>query len=135
MNKVILLGNLTRDPEQRQTKSGVEVSIFTLAVNRQFKNKNGDYEADFIRCIAFGRTAELIGQYLSKGSKCAIEGRIQTRNYEVDGQTRYVTEIVAENVQFIGKGKTPNQSQNADTSQNEASQIDPYGIDDSDLPF
>lgn len=135
MNRVILLGRLTRDPEQRQTQSGVEVSAFTLAVNRQFKNKNGDYEADFIRCVAFGKTAELIGQYLSKGSQCAIEGRIQTRAYEKDGQRQYATEIVVDNVQFIGKGKMSNQSQNADTGQNRAPQIDPYEIDDGSLPF
>lgn len=132
MNRVVLLGRLTRDPEQRQTQTGVEVSTFTLAVNRQFKNKDGDYQADFIRCTAFRKTAELIGKYLSKGSQCAVDGRIQTRTYEKDGQRHYVTEIVAENVQFIGKGKTSNQG---DTSENRAGQIDPYDINDDDLPF
>lgn len=130
MNRVILLGRLTRDPEQRQTQSGVEVSTFTLAVNRQFKNKNGDYEADFIRCVAFNRTAQLIGQYLRKGSQCAVEGRIQTRNYEKDGQRYYVTEVVVDRVQFIGGEQTEKQKPTAEDIYG-----DPLEIDDSELPF
>jgi single-strand DNA-binding protein len=106
MNKAILIGNLTRDPEARTTPSGVAVTTFTIAVNRRFTNQQGVREADFIPIVTWRQTAELCARYLSKGRKVAVEGMIQTRSYDAqDGTKRYVTEIVADNVEFL----SPNQ--------------------------
>jgi len=106
MNKVILIGNLTRDPEARTTQSGVAVTTFTIAVNRRFTNQQGVREADFINIVAWRQTAELCARYLSKGRKVAVEGSIQTRSYDAqDGTKRYVTEVVADNVEFIGSNQ------------------------------
>lgn len=106
MNKAILIGNLTRDPEARTTQSGVAVTTFTIAVNRRFTNQQGVREADFIPIVTWRQTAELCARYLTKGRKVAVEGSIQTRSYDAqDGTKRYVTEIVADNVEFL----SPNQ--------------------------
>ncbi len=103
MNKAILIGNLTRDPEMRNGASGVPVCTFTLAVNRRFANKQGVREADFINIVTFRQTAELCARYLTKGRKVAVIGSIQTRSYDAqDGTKRHVTEVVADEVEFIG---------------------------------
>ena len=92
MNKVVLVGRLTRDPEVRSSSNGMQNARFSVAVNRNFKNKEGGYDADFISCVAFGRTAEFIGKYFKKGSMIGIEGRIQTGSYDAqDGTKRYTT--------------------------------------------
>lgn len=101
INNVTLVGRLTKDPQIRTTPSGVEIGQFSLAVNRNFSNNNGQKETDFIQIVVFRKQAQLCGQYLHKGSLCGIIGRIQTRNYDKDGQRIYVTEIVADNVQFL----------------------------------
>ena len=101
MNKVFLIGRLTRDPELRYTGSNVPVATFSIAVNRNFTNQSGEREADFINIIVWRKQAENIKNYVKKGSQVAIDGRIQTRNYEQDGVKRYVTEVVADNVQFL----------------------------------
>lgn len=102
MNKAILIGNLTADPEVKTTTTGIPVATFTLAVGRNFTNQSGEREADFIRCVSFRKQAEVIGQYLSKGSKVAVEGRIQTGSYDApDGTKRYTTDIICENVEFL----------------------------------
>lgn len=112
MNTVIIIGRLVADPEIKTTTNGVSVASFNLAVNRNFKNAQGEREADFPRCIAFRKTAELIGQYLSKGSKVAVNGRIQTRSYDnQQGQKVYVTEVVVNEVEFLDS-KQDNQQQN-----------------------
>ena len=99
MNKVILIGRLARDPEMRTTPSGVATTSFTIAVQRNYANAQGDREADFISCVAWRKQAENIAKYCSKGSQVAVEGRIQTRNYDAqDGTKRYVTEVIADNV-------------------------------------
>ena len=103
MNKVILIGRLTRDPELRYTSSNVPTASFSLAVDRTFTNQNGEREADFINIVVWRKQAENCKNYLTKGSQVAIEGRIQTRNYDgQDGKKVYVTEVVADNVQFLG---------------------------------
>lgn len=100
MNKVILIGRLTADPEIRATQSGKTVASYRLAVDRAFKSE-GQPEADFINCIAFGKGAEFAEKYLHKGMKIALEGRIQTRNYDDrDGKKVYVTEIIVEHHEF-----------------------------------
>lgn len=102
MNKVFLIGRLTRDPEIRYTSSNVAVTTFSIAVNRTFANQNGEREADFINIVVWRKQAENCKNYLNQGSQVAIDGRIQTRNYEdQNGQKRYVTEVVADNVQFL----------------------------------
>lgn len=102
MNRVVLVGRLTKDPELRYTPSGVAVATFTLAVNRSFTNQQGDREADFINCVVWRKPAENVANFLKKGSLAGVDGRIQTRNYEgQDGKRVYVTEVVAESVQFL----------------------------------
>lgn len=112
MNKVILIGRLTRDPELRYTSSNVPTASFSIAVDRNFTNQNGEREADFINIVVWRKQAENCKNYLTKGSQVAIDGRIQTRNYEgQDGKKVYVTEVVADNVQFLGsKGSNTTQA-------------------------
>jgi single-strand DNA-binding protein len=102
LNKALLYGNLTRDPEVRALPSGQQVATFGLATNRTFKNKEGQQQeqTEFHNIVAFGRTAEVMGQYLKKGRPVFVEGRIQTRSWEADGKKNYRTEIVVDNFQF-----------------------------------
>ena len=102
MNKVVLIGNLVRDPEVRATQSGISVCNFTVAVNRRFKNANGEQETDYLNVIAWRQLAELCGKYLAKGRKVAVTGSIQTRTYEAkDGSKRTAWDIVADEVEFL----------------------------------
>ena len=142
MNKAILIGNLTRDPELRTTASGVSVCTFTLAVNRRFTNQDGVREADFINIVTWRQTAELCARYLSKGRKAAVVGTIQSRSYDAqDGTKRYVTEIVADEVEFIGssgasqelKDPAPPPSEPSGYAGQSASGFS--DIDDDELPF
>ena len=106
VNNVVLVGRLVRDVDLRQTSTGKEMTYFTLAVNRNFKNEQGEQAADFISCVAFGKTAENMARFLSKGSLIAVEGRISTRNFQGnDGKTVYVTEVVASNITFLESKK------------------------------
>lgn len=151
MNKVFLIGRLTRNPELRYTSSNIACSTFTLAVNRDFTNQNGERESDFINIQVWKKLAENIKNYLTKGSQVAIDGRIQTRSYDdQNGNKRYVTEVVAENVQFLDSKKDgqANEVQNKSQNNLQVSQTDPYAdmgrqvsmddypnISDDDLPF
>lgn len=104
LNKVLLIGNLTRDPELRYVPSGTAVATFTIAVNRVYTSQAGEKkeEVSFIRIVVWGRRAEVCGEYLSKGSPVFIEGRLQSRSWEgQDGQKRSTTEVIADNVQFL----------------------------------
>ena len=106
-NKVLLIGNLTRDPELRYVPSGTAVATFTIAVNRVYTSQAGEKkeEVSFIRIVVWGRRAEVCGEYLSKGSPVFIEGRLQSRSWEgQDGQKRSTMEVVADNVQFLRAG-------------------------------
>ena len=107
LNKVFLLGNLTRDPELRHTAQGTSVANFSIAVNRTYKGNDGDFkkETSYFNIIVWGRIGENCAKYLSKGRPVLVEGRLQNRSYETqDGQKRTVTEIVADNVQFLSAG-------------------------------
>jgi single-strand DNA-binding protein len=127
VNKVILIGRLTRDPELRYTGSGVSVSTFNLAVDRPFTNQQGEKETDFIRIVAWRKLAETCANNLGKGRLVAVEGRLQIRNYEdKDGIKRQAAEVVAETVKFLDWPKDRNQASNA-------SNDDPF--DDDDIPF
>ena len=102
MNKALLIGRLTRDPELRSTSTGRNVCQFSIAVNRNFTNANGEREADFINCVVWDKQAENLVKYQKKGNQIAVDGRIQTRNYEdKDGKRVYVTEILANNISFL----------------------------------
>ena len=102
LNKVLLIGNLTRDPELKALPSGIKVCSFSLATNRIFKDKDGVKKdaTEFHNVVVFARVAELVAQYLKKGSQAYVEGRLQTRSWEQNGEKKYRTEIVAETVQF-----------------------------------
>ncbi|MEN1133234.1 single-stranded DNA-binding protein, partial [Listeria monocytogenes] len=137
MNRVVLVGRLTKDPELRYTPAGVAVATFTLAVNRPFKNGQGEQEADFIQCVVWRKPAENVANFLKKGSLTGVDGRVQTRNYEGnDGKRVYVTEIVAESVQFLEpkqnavEGSTPNNNQNKANYSND-NQTSSYRADTS----
>lgn len=111
LNKVFLIGNLTRDPELRYIPSGMAVATFTIAVNRVYKSQSGEKkeQTTFVRVVVWGRRAEVSSEYLSKGSPVFVEGRLQSRNWESqDGQKRSTIEVIADNIQFLrGAGKTP----------------------------
>ncbi len=113
MNKVILIGRLARDPELRTTPTNLSVATFTIAISRPFSSQNGGApETDFINCVVWRRQAENLAKYCHKGSQIAVEGRIQTRNYQAqDGSRRYVTEIMCDNITFLGS-KADNQADN-----------------------
>lgn len=134
MNSVQLLGRLTRDPDVRYTDGGSTIARFSLAVDRRFKQEGGD-TADFINCIAFGKTAEFIEKYIFKGTKIAINGRIQTGSYtNKDGVRVYTTDVVVENVEFAeSKGTSANNDAPAPASDGDFMSV-PDGIDD-ELPF
>ena len=127
MNKAILIGRLTKDPELRTTPTGRNVCQFSVAVSRNFTNANGEREADFINCVVWDKQAENLVKYQKKGNQIAVEGRIQTRNYDdKDGKKVYVTEVVAQEVKFLSKA-AQGQSQNSFND-------DPYkGLGDDDL--
>ncbi|MBC2163460.1 single-stranded DNA-binding protein [Listeria booriae] len=157
MNRVVLVGRLTKDPELRYTPAGVAVATFTLAVNRNFTNQAGEREADFINVVVWRKPAENAANYLKKGHLAGVDGKVQTRNYEgQDGKRVYVTEILAESVQFL----EPRNAQNAPYQQNNNNQSNyaqnnqnrnqgahntnynpfpndgnPIDISDDDLPF
>lgn len=138
INQAIMTGYLTKDVELRRTGTGTAVTNFIVAVNRPFKNNNGEREADFINCVAWDKTAELMSQYTQKGSRIGIRGRIQTRNYENNqGQRVYVTEVVVREVQFLDNKKDGQQSQGQAPQQSNYSPsgADPVNITDDDLPF
>lgn len=135
MNKVVLIGNLTREPELSETPSGVAVCKFSIAVNRDYTNADGDRETDFFNITVWRGRAENCGKYLKKGNKVAIVGSLQNRSYEdKDGVKRNVTDVVANDVEFL----TPKNNQSDDeetvvTARRERPQLEP--IDDNQLPF
>ncbi|MFB1051722.1 single-stranded DNA-binding protein [Paraliobacillus sp. JSM ZJ581] len=161
LNRVVLVGRLTKDPDLRYTANGVAVANFTLAVNRPFSNQQGEREADFINCVVWRRPAENLANFMNKGSLVGVDGRIQTRNFEgQDGKRVYITEVVADSVQFLetkggggsgspkggqgSAGYNPDYSQNQSFNQNNnqsneknpfENNGEPIDISDDDLPF
>ncbi|UFA53829.1 single-stranded DNA-binding protein [Staphylococcus aureus] len=146
LNRVVLVGRLTKDPEFRTTPNGVSVATFTLAVNRTFTNAQGEREADFINCVTFRKQADNVNNYLSKGSLAGVDGRLQSRSYEnQEGRRVFVTEVVCDSVQFLepkNNNQQNNQQQNGQAqtgnnpfnngTQNATAPIDIYS---EDLPF
>jgi len=141
LNNVSLVGRLTKDVELRYTPSNVAVATFTLAVNRTFKNENGEREADFINCVMWRQQAENLASWAKKGALIGITGRIQTRSYDnQQGQRVYVTEVVAEQFQLLeSKGQQGNQTQQRQQAQQQTPDFSrqgaPMDISDDDLPF
>ena len=156
MNKVLLIGRLTADPELRQTQSGIASCRFTVAVNRRFKNEHtGEYDADFISCQAWRQTAEFVSKYFSKGKMIALEGTLRTGKYQDKNHsdvTHYTTDVFVDNVEFVGgkndgSGQSQAQTQPQSTPASQlAQQAQTAGIgasmeefdtilDDGDVPF
>lgn len=132
MNTITLLGRLTKNPEARYTSTGKAVTLFTLAVNRPYTNSDGQREADFINCQAWGKTAEVVGNHVSKGDRLLVEGRLQLRSYtDKEGVKRYATEVVVNRVEFIEQKKDSN-------VKTEASPMDDFGsvdFEQDSIPF
>ncbi|KXA44553.1 single-stranded DNA-binding protein [Staphylococcus sp. HMSC059E03] len=147
LNRVVLVGRLTADPQYRVTPSSLDVATFTLAVNRNFKDKNGEQQVDFINCVVFRKQAENVNNYLNKGSLAGVDGRLQSRSYENDeGRRVFVKEVVCDSVQFLepknAQTSNNNQSNNevqqrekALQSENPFNNSNNFDMDDSSLPF
>ena len=142
MNKVILMGRLTKDIEMRQTPNGVSLVRFSIAVTRRFKNSNGEYDADFINCVAWRKTGEFIARYFQKGSMIAIVGSIQTRSWDGnDGKKQYATEVIVDEAYFTGSKSESGTGGNTDLSDSGLDDLNSqYGenfatIGEEDLPF
>lgn len=142
INNVVLVGRMTRDAELRYTQSNQAVATFTLAVNRNFKNQNGEREADFINCVIWRQQAENLANWAKKGALIGITGVIQTRNYEnQQGQRVYVTEVIANSFQLLESRNSQNQSGNFQNGNNQGGYNSSFGnsnpldISDDDLPF
>lgn len=132
MNAVVLVGRTTKDIELRRTGSGTAVASFTLAINRDFKTQD-EQDADFIQCVAWKKTAELLEQYVHKGDRIAVSGSIRTRNYTGnDGRKVYVTEVLANNVEFL---ETKKSSEQSNYNNNSYGHTDLDNFNDTELPF
>ena len=146
-NKVVLMGNLTRDPETRQTPNGQSVTNFSLAISRTWKGQDGSNQeaVSFIDCVAWGRTGEVIAQYMQKGRPILVEGRLDQRSWEQDGNKRSKVEVVVENFNFVGGGDGAGAGASSSSSSSSSSSksnddvviedIDDKPIDLSEIPF
>lgn len=133
INHVVVVGRLTRKPELKFTSTGTKYTQFSVATQRNFKNKSGEYEADFINCLMWRTAAENFVKFTDKGSLVGIEGRIQTRSYDKDGKTVYITEVLAEGFSLLESKKTVELRNNQPVfSSNEA---EPIEFSEDDLPF
>lgn len=143
MNKVYLIGNLTRDPEHSTTTNGISVCRFSLAVSRRYANQDGERQTDFINCVAWRGLADNISKYLKKGSKACVVGSLQTRSYEAqDGTKRNVTEVIAEDCEFLSSKNSYSDDEPKTNSLFDGEDDKPAGakptfdpVDDDDLPF
>lgn len=134
MNKTFLIGNLTRDPELTQTPNGVSVCKISIAVNRNFTNANGERDTDFFNVVAWRALADNCGKYLSKGKKIAVFGNIQNRNYETENGKKFVTEIIADDIEFLSPVSEVEQQSKGNGQGGKKPNLQPLG-DDFDCPF
>src|ERR1700730_15077090 len=135
-NRIILIGRLTRDPELRYVPSGAPVASFTLAVDRPFRDQQGNRETDFIDIVAWRKLAEQVSQYMYKGRMVAVEGRLQIRSYETqDGQKRKVAEVVADGIRFLDRGKSAGHAETPAAVAHEEAAPAAAGPEDEDVPF
>ena len=137
MNKAILVGRLTRDPELRTTANGTSVCTFSVAVNRRFRNAEGNYDADFINCVAWRQQAEFLTKYFSKGRMVGVVGSIQTRSYDnKDGQKVYVTEVAVDEVHFVDSKAAGDSSPVVDNTFTQSKPAEPsFGSNDGFMPM
>ena len=136
LNRVVLIGRLTRDPELRYTTSGIAVANFSLAVDRPYTNQQGERETDFIRVVVWRKLAETVANYMAKGRLVAVDGRLQISNYEdKEGNKRQSAEVVAENVRFLDKAKDGSGFQQSAAAGEDAAREDDFPGSDDDLPF
>lgn len=142
MNKILLIGRLTKNPELRYTTSNIAVAQLSLAVTRNYKNQEGDYEADFFNCIAYKKQAETIAQYLQKGDQIGIEGKVRNRSYDdKEGNKRYVTEVIIDTFDFLQMKKKEETPSNDPFEKVEEKVNDPFAdfseevSFDNDLPW
>lgn len=137
INRTVLVGRLTKDPELRYTPNGTAVTSFTLACDRPFTNQQGEREADFIRCVVWRKPAENAANYLHKGSLTGVDGRIQTRSYDKEDGTRvFISEVVADRVQFLEPKKSaPVQDSAGGKDDDPFANENPVDISSDDLPF
>lgn len=147
INKVVLVGRCVKKPDLRATSNDIAVATFTLAVQRPFKNQDGEYEADFIACVAWRKSAEYISRYADKGDILGVDGKLQVRSYEAnDGSKRYVTEVICDSLKIIsskyqGESQEKHQPQDVKLKSPIKDTTDPFftssnvKIDDDDLPF
>lgn len=137
MNKVILIGRLVKDPEVKTTQSQTAVCSFTIAVDRKFKNADGERQADFLNCVAWRQQAELLGRYFQKGSRIGIVGNLQSRSYDdASGKKIYVTEVVVDEIEFVdSKNEQKQTASNAPSMPTVDNGFYPAMDDDTSLPF
>lgn len=146
MNRVVLVGRITKDPDLRYTSSQIAVVSFTIAVNRTYQKQNGEREADFINCVVWRTQAENLAKFVKKGQLIGVDGRIQTRTYEQDGQTRYVTEVLCDQITFLEPKSSSNSNSNNEFNKNNDVKNEPeeddfykstekLNISEEDLPF
>lgn len=140
LNRVVMVGRLTKDPDLRYTPNGVAVANFTVAVNRPFNSQDGEQKADFINCVVWRRAAENLANYMKKGSQVGVDGRLQSRSFDnSEGKRVFVTEVVADSVQFLeskGGGNSGGQQNQNNNNESGATQVgEPVDIDDDSLPF
>lgn len=143
MNKAIIVGNLVKNPEQRSTANGTAVTSFTVAVRRRYKDADGNYQADFINCVAWRSTAEFVAKHFTKGSRIGVAGTIQTRTYDdQNGVRRYVTEVVVDEAEFVtSKAQNTGIQKPSEQESRTADELfaedlaDFEPLDDSELPF
>lgn len=137
MNKVVLTGNIVREPDYRSTQDGTNVCSFTVAVSRRFKDKSGTRPTDFINCVAWRNTAEFIHNYFFKGSPIGIVGEVQTRSYtDKNGNTRHITEVIVNEAEFNGRKAKDESPQEEKPIQEVFPELAEFGtITDDDLPF
>lgn len=112
MNKVMIRGNIANNIDKRVTKDGKDVATFNVAVRRDFKNNEGKYEADFVKCVAFGNNAALINKYFEKGSGIIVEGQLRSGSYEKDNERVYITEVIVERIEFVDKKEKEPEKEN-----------------------
>ena len=138
LNKIVLMGRLTADPELKRTNSGTAVTSFTIAVDRDFKSRNGEKETDFVNCVAWRSTAEFISKHFHKGSMAVVAGSLQSHQYEKNGDKRTAWEVLVESIYFAESRKTDSNQQNenfASLNSKVNQEFAPISEEDGELPY
>lgn len=134
INRVVLVGRITKDPDLKYTQSNIPVVSFTLAVNRQYTDQQGERQADFVNCVVWRRQAENLAKFVSKGALLGVEGRIQTRQYESEQGMRYITEVLADSIQFL-ESRSDGERTEKTSNEDDFYEVDKKLAAEDDLPF